>query len=83
MKKSLIGMVTSDKRDKTVKVEVERRYRHPFYGKIVRGRTVCQVHDEENSAKWVTKLRLLNLDHCLKLNGGRLVKIVEASPVEE
>ncbi len=45
------GLVTSDKRNKTRRVEVERLYRHPKYGKIVRSRTICHVHDEENPAK--------------------------------
>jgi len=51
MKKKLTGVVTSDKADKTVRVEVARRYQHPMYGKIVRGRTVCHVHDEQNAAQ--------------------------------
>ncbi|QDU81740.1 30S ribosomal protein S17 [Polystyrenella longa] len=50
MKKKLTGTVTSSKRDKTLRVEVARRFRHQRYGKIVSGRTVCQVHDEENVA---------------------------------
>ena len=50
MKKRLTGVVTSDKGDKTLRVEIERRYRHAMYGKIVRGRTVCHVHDEGNVA---------------------------------
>lgn len=51
MRKQLRGVVTSDKNDKTIRVVVERRYRHPKYGKIVRGRTVCHAHDENNEAK--------------------------------
>ena len=50
MKKRLTGVVTSDKGDKTLRVEIERRYRHAMYGKIVRGRTVCYVHDDGNLA---------------------------------
>ena len=50
MKKRLIGVVTSAKCSKTRRVEVERLYRHPKYGKIVRSRTICHVHDEDNSA---------------------------------
>ena len=50
MKKTLTGVVTSDKADKTRRVVIERRYPHPKYGKIVRGRTVCHVHDENNEA---------------------------------
>lgn len=51
MKKRLIGVVTSDKMDKSLRVEIERRYKHPMYNKIVRDRTICYVHDEENNAK--------------------------------
>jgi small subunit ribosomal protein S17 len=51
MRKQLRGVVTSDKNAKTIRVVVERRYRHPKYGKIVRGRTVCHTHDENGDAK--------------------------------
>ncbi len=51
MRKQLRGVVTSDKNEKTIRVVVERRYRHPKYGKIVRGRTICHTHDEKNDAK--------------------------------
>ena len=51
MRKTIRGVVTNDKNDKTIRVVVERRYQHPKYGKIVRGRTVCHTHDENNDAK--------------------------------
>lgn len=51
MRKQLRGVVTGDKNDKTIRVVVERRFRHQKYGKIVRGRTVCHAHDENNEAK--------------------------------
>jgi small subunit ribosomal protein S17 len=50
MKKRLIGIVTGAKMPKSLRVEVSRRYQHPRYGKIVRGRTVCHVHDEKGEA---------------------------------
>ena len=50
MRKRLIGTVTSDKNSKTRRVEVKRLFPHPKYGKIVRGRTVCHVHDENNDS---------------------------------
>lgn len=50
MKKKLVGTVASDKASKTLRVEIERRFPHRKYGKIVRGRTVCHVHDEEEQA---------------------------------
>jgi len=51
MRKTIRGVVTNDKNDKTIRVVVERRYQHPKYGKIVRGRTVCHTHDENNDAR--------------------------------
>jgi small subunit ribosomal protein S17 len=50
MRKILTGVVTGDKTAKTRRVEVERLYRHPKYGKIVKARTVCHVHDENNES---------------------------------
>ena len=51
MKKILSGIVTRTKNDKTCRVEIKRLYRHPKYGKIVHGRTVCHVHDESNECQ--------------------------------
>ena len=45
----LVGRVTSDKMDKTVVVAVERSYRHPIYGKVVRERKKYFAHDENNT----------------------------------
>jgi small subunit ribosomal protein S17 len=45
----LVGRVTSDKMDKTVVVAVERSYRHPLYGKVVRRQKKYVAHDEGNS----------------------------------
>ncbi|MEZ6131498.1 MAG: 30S ribosomal protein S17 [Planctomycetaceae bacterium] len=50
MKRTLVGTVASDKATKTLRVEIERRFRHRKYGKIVRARTVCHVHDENEQA---------------------------------
>lgn len=44
------GLVTSDKMDKTIVVEVEDRVKHPLYGKVVRQSSKVKVHDETNSA---------------------------------
>ena len=45
-----IGLVTSDKMKKTRRVEIPRLVRHPKYGKILRRKTVCHVHDEAEEA---------------------------------
>ena len=50
-KRVAVGVVTSDKMTKTRRVEIPRMVKHPKYGKFVRRRTVCYVHDEnEDSA---------------------------------
>ncbi|MGO9111638.1 MAG: 30S ribosomal protein S17 [Thermoguttaceae bacterium] len=49
-KKIVTGIVTRDKAMKTRRVEVTRLVRHPRYGKILRRRTVCTAHDEENQS---------------------------------
>jgi len=50
-KRVLTGVVTRDKASKTRRVEVPRLVRHPMYGKILRRRTVCYAHDEQNVSK--------------------------------
>jgi len=50
-KRVLTGIVTRDKATKTRRVEVPRLVRHAMYGKILRRRTVCYAHDEENVSK--------------------------------
>lgn len=79
MKKKLTGVVTSDKRDKSLRVEVERRYRHPLYGKIVRSRTVCHVHDEENAANEGDRVEIVESRPRSKTKRWDLVQVVEAA----
>jgi small subunit ribosomal protein S17 len=50
-KRVVTGIVTRDKAAKTRRVEVTRLVRHPRYGKILRRRTVCTAHDEENQSR--------------------------------
>ena len=50
-KKTLIGLIASDKMDKTVVVEVVRRMRHPVYHKYIQSRQRYKAHDEANSCK--------------------------------
>ena len=54
----LIGTVTSDKTDKTVTVLVERKEKHPLYGKIIRRSKKYHAHDEENAYKAGEQVRI-------------------------
>lgn len=57
-KRILQGLVVSDKNDKTVVVEVERRYTHPLYKKVVRRSKKYHAHDEANAAKVGDRVRI-------------------------
>jgi len=79
MRKTLIGTVTSDKRAKTRRVEVDRLYRHPKYGKIVKARTVCHVHDEKNESKQGDSVEIAECRPRSALKRWELVRIVKAA----
>ena len=57
-KRTLIGTVVSDKTDKTVTVLVERKVKHPLYGKIIRRSKKYHAHDEENAYKTGERVRI-------------------------
>ena len=58
-RRTLLGQVVSDKMDKTVVVQVIRRYRHPRYKKYVQERIRYKAHDENNEAKIGDKVRII------------------------
>ena len=82
MKKRLTGIVTGDKMNKSLRVEVPRLYRHPQYGKIVRGRTVCHVHDENNEAKVGDTVEIVESRPLSKTKRWQLLRIVKSAVVE-
>jgi len=55
----LVGVVVSDKMDKTVVVRVARSYRHPLYGKVVKVHKKYHAHDENNSCRKGDEVRIL------------------------
>lgn len=79
MRRTLIGIVTGDKRAKTRRVEIARQYRHPKYGKIVRDRTVCHVHDEGNASKSGDEVEIIECRPRSKMKRWELVRIVKAA----
>jgi len=76
MRKRLIGTVTGDKMNKSRRVEVERVFRHPKYGKTVRRRLVCHVHDEENKSHVGDLVEIVESRPLSKLKRWALVDIV-------
>ncbi len=57
-KRILVGTIVSDKTDKTVTVLVERKVKHPLYGKIIRRSKKYHAHDEDNSFKSGDRVRI-------------------------
>jgi small subunit ribosomal protein S17 len=78
-KKLVIGTVTSDKMDKSRRVEVPRLVRHPKYGKFVRRRTVCHVHDEQNESHEGDKVEIVECPPKSKTKRWDLVRVVAKS----
>ena len=75
----LRGIVTGDKMDKTRRVEVERYTRHAKYGKIIRRRTVCYVHDENNISRTGDVLLIMETRPLSKTKRRRLVQLIAES----
>lgn len=76
-RKTRIGIVVSDKMQKTVVVSIERRVQHPVYGKMVRRTTRLKAHDEQNSAKTGDTVRIMETRPLSKDKRWRVVEIVE------
>ncbi len=73
----LVGVVTSDKASKTRRVEIERLVRHPRYSKIIRKKTVCHAHDENNVSRVGDRVEIEESRPLSKLKRWNLVKVVE------
>ncbi len=77
VRKTRTGMVVSDKMEKTVVVAIERRVRHPVYGKMMTRTKKLKAHDEENSAKLGDTVRIMETRPLSKDKRFRVVEIVE------
>jgi small subunit ribosomal protein S17 len=75
-KRQLIGVVTSDKMNKSRRVEIERLVPHPMYGKFIRRRTVCHVHDENNDSHEGDTVEIIEAPPRSKLKRWDLLRIV-------
>src|SRR5262245_32687666 len=76
-----IGLVTRDKMNKTRRVEIGRLVKHPRYGKYVRRRTVCHVHDEQNESHVGDTVEIMETRRLSKTKSWRLVRIVTRAPL--
>jgi small subunit ribosomal protein S17 len=76
-RKTRVGLVVSDKMEKTVVVSIERRVQHPVYGKMVRRTKRLKAHDEANDAKTGDTVRIMETRPMSKDKRWRVVEIVE------
>ena len=79
--RALTGKVISDRMNKSIVVLVERRIKHPTYGKYVKRSTKLHVHDEENSASIGDVVRIREGRPISKMKCWRLVEIVDKAIV--
>ncbi len=76
-RKTRVGLVVSDKMEKTVVVSIERRVQHPVYGKMVRRTKRLKAHDEKNDAKTGDTVRIMETRPMSKDKRWRVVAIVD------
>jgi small subunit ribosomal protein S17 len=77
-----IGVVDSDKRDKSCTVSINYLVKHEKYGKYIRKRTRIHVHDEENAAKIGDRIEIVECRPISKTKSWTLVRVVEAASQE-
>lgn len=77
LRKIRIGFVSSNKMDKTVTIAVERKVKHPMYGKFVKKTTKFHAHDEKNECSIGDLVKIMETRPLSKTKRWRLVEIVE------
>jgi small subunit ribosomal protein S17 len=77
LRKTRVGLVTSDKMDKTIVVAVTEHVRHPLYKKIVKRTYKLKAHDENNECKPGDKVRVMETRPISKDKRWRLISVIE------
>ena len=77
LRKTRVGIVTSDKMDKTIVVSIVDNVKHPLYGKIVKRTVKLKAHDENNESKIGDRVKVMETRPLSKDKRWRLVEIIE------
>ena len=77
LRKTRVGMVVSDKMEKTVVVAIEDNVKHPVYGKIIKHTLKVHAHDEENTCGIGDKVKIMETRPLSKTKRWRVVEIIE------
>ena len=77
LRKVRVGMVVSDKMDKTVVIAIEDNVKHPIYGKIIKRTLKVHAHDENNECGVGDKVRIMETRPLSKTKRWRVVEVIE------
>lgn len=77
LRKTRVGVVSSNKMDKTIVVKIERKIKHPLYGKFLKKSTSFHAHDEKNECSIGDTVRIMETRPMSKTKRWRLVEVVE------
>lgn len=77
LRKERIGLVTSSKMDKSIVVSIQRKVKHPLYGKFVKKTSKFMAHDFNNECKEGDKVKIMETRPLSKKKNWRLVEIIE------
>lgn len=77
LRKERVGIVVSDKMDKTITVAVQRQIKHPIYGKFIKKTTKLFAHDEQNDAREGDVVRIMETRPLSKKKRWRLAEVVQ------
>ena len=82
LRKTRVGLVTSDKMDKTIVVSVTDNVKHPLYGKIVKRTYKLKAHDEENVCQIGDKVKVMETRPLSKDKRWRVVEVLEKAVIK-
>jgi len=77
LRKERLGIVVSNKMEKSIVVQVSRKMKHPIYGKFIQKTKKFMAHDEENTCNVGDFVKIMETRHLSKRKSWRLVEIIE------
>ena len=77
LRKTRVGVVSSNKMEKSISIKVERKFRHPIYGKFIMMTKKLMAHDEQNECHIGDTVRIMETRPLSKNKSWRLVEVIE------
>ena len=77
LRKTRVGVVSSNKMEKSISIKVERKFRHPIYGKFIMKTKKLMAHDEQNECHIGDIVRIMETRPLSKKKSWRLVEVIE------